>query len=482
MNGYPAATKAARADIIETASGAGALSTLTAALTAAGLTETLKGPGPLTVFAPTNEAFGLLASGTGHAHAQDPFGQLTEVLKYHAVPGEVRAADLVEGQALMTLQGSELTVKVNGGQVTLIDAAGNSAHVITRDVAASNGVIHIIDALLFPTASTDTHEIPATPTQAGQPAEQGSDSFASMGAAFASESASRQRQTAKAPVRVLVGLTYVAMIAVNALANILPINGRTTGEISDSYENLFAPAGLTFSIWGVIYFLLGAHVLYQLGLFRGAELDAGPRTPGGPRVGGAHDVSPRAHLLQRVGVLFSVSSLVNVAWIFSWHYDLILVSMVLLATMLVFLILITRTIMGADLSTRDRLFVRLPFSVYFGWLTVATIANVTVWLVSIGWDGFGIAESTWAVIIMSVGVIIGTAVTLKDRDVAYGLVLAWAYFGIWIKHTSESGFNGAYPVVLATALLGVAAFVVAGAVALRTTEPAPRSDPASSKH
>ena len=297
-----------------------------------------------------------------------------------------------------------------------------------------------------------------------------------MGTHFAPESVPRQRQTAKTSLRVLVGLTYVAMIAVNALANILPINGRNTGGISDSYENLFAPAGLTFSIWGVIYLLLGTHVLYQLGLFRGAELDDGPRLGGGARVG-ADEVSPQADLLQRVGVLFSVSSLVNVAWIFSWHYDLILVSTLLLATMLVLLILITRTIMGAELSTLDRLFVRLPFSVNFGWITVATIANVTVWLVSIGWDGFGSSEITWAVIIMSVGVIIGTAVILKDRDVASGLVLAWAYFGIWIKHTSESGFNGEYPVVIATALLGVAAFIVAGAVALcragPTTEPAP---------
>ena len=89
-------------------------------------------------------------------------------------------------------------------------------------------------------------------------------------------------------------------------------------------------------------------------------------------------------------MLFSVSSLVNVAWIFSWHYDLILVSTLLLATMLVLLILITRTIMGAELSTLDRLFVRLPFSVYFGWITVATIANVTVRLVSIGWTASGL--------------------------------------------------------------------------------------------
>ena len=244
--------------------------------------------------------------------------------------------------------------------------------------------------------------------------------------------------------------TYVAMIAMNALANALPINGRTTGGVSDAYPNLFAPAGLTFAIWGVIYLLLGAHVLYQLGLFREAATDAGDR----------------AGLLNRVGVLFSLSSLANAAWILSWHYDFIGLSTVLLATMLVLLILITRTILGAELTGRERVFVRLPFSVYFGWITVATIANITVWLVSIGWDGFGIAESTWAVAIIAVGAVIGTAVILRDRDVAYGLVLVWAYLGIWIKHTSQSGFDGAYPLVSAAALAGIAVFVAAGLVVL----------------
>ena len=263
-----------------------------------------------------------------------------------------------------------------------------------------------------------------------------------------------QTQTAAKSVKALVSLTYLAMIAVNALANILPINGRTTGAVSDAYVNLFAPAGLTFAIWGVIYVLLGAHVLYQLGLFH----DAG-------------DSSPRAALLQRVGVLFSLSSLANVSWIFAWHYDLILVSTLLLATMLVLLIVITRTIAGSELSSRDRWFVRLPFSVYFGWITVATIANVTVWLVSIGWDGFGIPASIWAVAIISVGAVIGTAVILRDRDIAYGLVLVWAYLGIWIKHTSAAGFDGAYPAVIATALLGIAAFIVAGAVTILRRPP-----------
>ena len=262
-------------------------------------------------------------------------------------------------------------------------------------------------------------------------------------------------QTARTPVKALVVATYVAMIAMNVLANVLPINGRTTGAVSDAYPNLFAPAGLTFAIWGVIYLLLGAHLLYQLGVLHGTNADL--------RVAETLGGLPRRAAMERVGVLFSVSSLVNVAWILSWHYDFILLSTVLLATMLVLLVLITRTIHGEELSPRDRVFVRLPFSVYFGWLTVATIANITVWLVSVRWDGFGIAASTWATVIIAVGAAIGTAVIVRDRDIAYGIVLIWAYLGIWIKHTSSSGFRSAYPAVSATALAGIAAFIVAGA-------------------
>lgn len=271
------------------------------------------------------------------------------------------------------------------------------------------------------------------------------------------------RQTASTPVKVLVVVTYLVMIATNALANALPINGRTTGEISDSYQNLFAPAGLTFSIWGVIYLLLAGHVLYQLGLFHGRA--------------GERDDERSPGVLQRVGLLFSASSLVNAAWIVTWHYDLIGVSVLLLVTLLVLLILITRLTLRASLSAREQVLVRLPFSVYFGWLTVATIANITVWLVSIGWDGFGIPEPIWAVVILAVGSLIGAAVILHDRDLAYGLVLVWAYLGIWIKHTSPEGFGGQYPIVSTTALLGIAVVLVAGAVAVlrlrKGADPAP---------
>lgn len=253
-------------------------------------------------------------------------------------------------------------------------------------------------------------------------------------------------QTASKPVQVAAAVSYVAMIAINALANTLPINGRTTGGVSDAYQNLFAPAGLTFAVWGVIYLLLGAHVLYQLGLFH----DDSRQTAG------------RAALLQRVGVLFSLTCLVNISWIFAWHYDAILLSALLLVGLLVLLILITRTVLGAELSARDKVFVRVPFSVYFGWITVATIANATVWLVSVGWNGFGIAEPVWAVGIIAVGALIGAAVIVRDRDIAYALVLVWAFLGIWIKHTSADGFAGAYPAVSVAALVGVAVFLLAG--------------------
>lgn len=257
-------------------------------------------------------------------------------------------------------------------------------------------------------------------------------------------------RTSGAPVKVLIVITYLVMIGTNVLANALPINGRSTGEVSDSYPNLFAPAGVTFSVWGVIYLLLAAHVLYQLGLFQQRDGEA----------------AGRPALLQRVGVLFSVSSLVNASWLVTWHYDLILLSTVLLVTLLVLLILITRTLLREQLTLREKIFVRLPFSVYFGWVTVATIANVTIWLVSIGWDGFGVAEPTWAVIILAVGAMIAVAVILRDRDPAYALVLIWAYFGIWLKHNAADGWDGAYPQVGIAALVGVAAFAISALVAI----------------
>lgn len=146
-------TAMSESDIVETAAAAGDFKTLTAALKAAGLDETLKGPGPFTVFAPTDAAFAKLPEGTVETLLKDPKGQLAEILKYHVVAGEVMAAGVakMDGQKVKTVQGAELTVEVSGDKVVLVDAAGNRVNVIKTDITASNGVIHVIDAVLIPT-------------------------------------------------------------------------------------------------------------------------------------------------------------------------------------------------------------------------------------------------------------------------------------------------------------------------------------------
>lgn len=146
-------TAMSESDIVETAAAAGDFKTLTAALTAAGLDETLKGSGPFTVFAPTDAAFAKLPEGTVDTLLKDPTGQLAEILKYHVVAGEVMAADVakMDGQKVKTVQGAELTVEVSGDKVVLVDVAGNRVTVTKTDITASNGVIHVIDAVLVPT-------------------------------------------------------------------------------------------------------------------------------------------------------------------------------------------------------------------------------------------------------------------------------------------------------------------------------------------
>ncbi|MGO4442579.1 hypothetical protein AB4Z42_04410 [Mycobacterium sp. 2YAF39] len=251
------------------------------------------------------------------------------------------------------------------------------------------------------------------------------------------------------PISAVAALTYLVMVTANVLANALPLNGVRTGGVSDAYPNLFAPAGYAFSIWSVIYLLLGLHVLYQLGLFR-----TGPTT------------SDRAALLDKVGLYFSVSSLANAAWVFAWHYDVIALSVVLIAVILACLALITRAVCSANLTPRETLFIGVPFSVYFGWTTVATVANVTVFLVSLNWGGFGLGDATWTVVILLVTMATGTATMVRNHDVVYGVVLVWAYTAILVKHLSAAGFDGTYPAVVTTVIACLVAFVAVAAVIL----------------
>ncbi len=243
--------------------------------------------------------------------------------------------------------------------------------------------------------------------------------------------------------KILVPVTYLGMIVMNWLANALPINGVTAGGVSDSYPNLFAPAGIAFSIWGLIYLMLGAYTLWQTGLF---QQDKG---------------SHRNELYHTVGIYFTVSSVANALWIMAWHHFNMGLALLLITVMLVCLILIASRLSQEEFTLKEKAFIAVPFSVYFGWITVATIANVTILLVSIGWDGFGLAEATWTVIILITGLIIGIARMLKDSSAAYGLVFIWAYTGILIKHTSAAYLDGQYPAVITTLISCIVILIIA---------------------
>lgn len=234
--------------------------------------------------------------------------------------------------------------------------------------------------------------------------------------------------------KILNVLSFVVMVSVNAAANILPINGVTSGKVSDSYPNLFAPAGVTFSIWGLIYLLLFGFVIFQF---------FNPKS------------ALNRDLFKYISFYFIVSSLANAAWIFSWHYRLIPVSMILIVVILISLILINNKLNSSKttFTFSEKLFLKLPFSIYFGWLTVATIANMTVLLVSINWNRFNLSQEFWTITILVVGSIIGITTTIKNKDIAYGLVIMWAYLGILTKHISVNGFYGLYPQIIKTVII-----------------------------
>ncbi len=249
-------------------------------------------------------------------------------------------------------------------------------------------------------------------------------------------------------VQVFNILAFIAVVVVNALSSIVGINGRTPGELSDAIPNLFVPSGLTFSVWGVIYLLL---LLFSIGQARGL-FSSGQEGPEGTR---------------RIGWLFVLSSVGNIGWIFLWHYRLVGWSLVAMLVLLVSLLVIyVRLGTGRSRAkTAERLFFRLPFSVYLGWITVATIANATALLVTVNWNGFGLSPEVWAVIMIAVAAAVTGVILAVRRDVGYGLVVVWALAGIALKRAADDS-AASRTVFIAAIACGavVAAGIVASAV------------------
>ncbi len=203
-------------------------------------------------------------------------------------------------------------------------------------------------------------------------------------------------------------------LAINGLAGTTLLNGRTTAQVSEAYPTLVTPAGYVFAIWGIIYLLLAAFIVYQVL----------PKQKDKP-------------YHKQIGALFILSSIFNCIWLFLWQYDYITLSVALMVALLATLITIYLRL-GVGVSRTplgEKLLVHLPFSVYLGWITIATIANVAAALVSVGWGGFGLAAETWAIVVLGVALAITLGVIATRRDVAYSLVIVWALAGIAVNQS-----------------------------------------------
>ncbi len=231
---------------------------------------------------------------------------------------------------------------------------------------------------------------------------------------------------------------FLAVVAVNALAVILPINNRTTQELSDKYPNLFVPAGITFSIWGIIYLLLLLFIIYQFVVaFRQSSDERG--------------------IFERIGILFFISCIFNVAWILAWHYEIVWLSLIIMALLLISLIsiYIRLSIGRAQVRNSEKILVNIPFSVYLGWITIATIANITAFLVKINWNKFGISDQLLTVIVIAVGVIITLAIVFSRNDIFYCLVVIWALVGILLKRIADSSMPDQLVIIASTAGISI---------------------------
>ncbi|NIK76061.1 hypothetical protein FHS15_001168 [Paenibacillus castaneae] len=229
----------------------------------------------------------------------------------------------------------------------------------------------------------------------------------------------------------IIGLT--AMLAVNGLAEWLPINGKTTGELSAKYPVLITPAPYAFSIWSIIYLLLIGFVAYQLR----------PRTA-------------QSSIVQSIGPWFLISCLLNMAWILVWHYERLNSSVFVMFALLLSLIIIYTKIRTAKVRavTGERLLVWLPFSIYLGWISTATIVNVSVALYAANWDGFGLSDIAWTIIMLIAAGCLALFVGFKHYDPAYTIVLIWSFIAIAKREEQQSD-------IILAALIGACVLAVA---------------------
>jgi len=235
-------------------------------------------------------------------------------------------------------------------------------------------------------------------------------------------------------------ITFITTVIINYAATTIPLGLGNTKYISDLYPNLFVPAGLTFSIWGVIYVFLGLFCIYQMrDVFKQDKVEM--------------------PFLEKISFLFILSNIANATWILFWHYGLIYLSIIAMLVILVSLIgiYLKLDIGKTQVNTREKWLVQIPFSIYLGWITVATIANVTAVLIAAGVEGEGILAEILAITVISVAVLITIAMLYLRKDYAYSLVVLWAILGIFLQ---QFGYNITTATTTIIAMIIIAADIV----------------------
>jgi benzodiazapine receptor len=221
-------------------------------------------------------------------------------------------------------------------------------------------------------------------------------------------------------------LAVISVIAVNAMASISPINGLRTAEVSDKFPNHFVPAGYTFGVWIFIYLLhilFAGYTTYRLATKARAESHLG-------------------QLTQKIIPFFWLTCVLNISWIIAWHYLLIPVSLAIMIGLFLTLTAIFRIITISEktlsLSYFDHVSLETPFIIYFSWIAIALLANLTAYLVSIGWGNWGFTEKWWSFSMIIVATIIGAWFSLYWHRPAYTAVIVWAVIGIYVKQADVS--------------------------------------------
>jgi hypothetical protein len=241
----------------------------------------------------------------------------------------------------------------------------------------------------------------------------------------------------------VVGLLIV--LAVNVLANSRKLNNTSIGELSAQYPNLFVPADVTFSIWGLIYLALLGSAAYQLWL---------AFTKG-------HQLELEA-FVRRMQGWFLLNCLGNASWLFAWHYEKLPLTLVFMLMIIVSLVMIHKRfrIAHSGASPREKLFIHFPFGIYLGWISIATIANVTVFLVSVGLPGFGLSDLTWTVSMMCLGTVLALFMILRFNNIYYGLACIWAFYGVVLKRDASAGPDSEIVVSTGTIVIAVLGLAV----------------------